>query len=372
MLTLRGLVVGLAIVLTPLAAPIDLGAQEAGDGAWEPTGLGEPVTRLYAPASGALFARTAGGLTRSDDGSTTWAAVALPAAPDERPGAVVVDPTSHATIYAVAEDGIHKTSDDAASWALIRPTEADAPTVLALAVSPADSNLLYLAVSGPRGNHFRFVRSGDGGATWDQLEDQVISTTFACDWIVPLLQPHPTDPNRVFRATSCRTNADNAVLQQSTDRGATWSDVYRPQLAVPRWLLGGQGGAPGRLYLGLVKDYRGGGSLVARSENDGIDWATMLEFSGGSASGGGPNVTVGGLAHDTTMPDRLYVGLNRAQGAGILPSQVRRSTDGGATWADLGPPQLGPIRDLTLGVDDQTLYVATDQGVWRSRVGAAP
>ena len=44
-------------------------------------------------------------------------------------------------------------------------------------VSPADPNLVYLGVSGGRGApaDFRFFRSRDGGATWQQLEEHNFS-----------------------------------------------------------------------------------------------------------------------------------------------------------------------------------------------------
>src|SRR5688572_16684350 len=80
-------------------------AQERVEFSWTQTGLAVPARKLYAPASGALFARTAAGLERSDDGGTSWLAVSLPMAapvpgmPAGWSRAVVVDPTNHAVVY---------------------------------------------------------------------------------------------------------------------------------------------------------------------------------------------------------------------------------------------------------------------------------
>jgi hypothetical protein len=48
---------------------------------------------------------------------------------------------------------------------------------------------------------------------------------------------------------------------------------------------------------------------------------------------------------------------------------VRVSTDAGATWTDIGTLPVKSIYDLALGIDGANLYAATDQGVWRLRVG---
>src|SRR5687768_10769772 len=85
---------------------------------WEQMGLTDPVLQLYAAAGGAFFARTKGGLQRSDDGGVTWREVLLP--PDGHEP-VAVDPTNHLAIYAAGQGGLCKTEDDAATWCLVLP-----------------------------------------------------------------------------------------------------------------------------------------------------------------------------------------------------------------------------------------------------------
>src|SRR6188508_1302234 len=97
----------LAAVLFLLAlatgAPSSVASASSAPGATPPTAQGpewvlldasEPSFQLYAPASGALFARTASGLKRSDDGGATWRTIELPPRTSFQKRIVVeIDPT---------------------------------------------------------------------------------------------------------------------------------------------------------------------------------------------------------------------------------------------------------------------------------------
>src|SRR6185436_5517655 len=90
-------------------------AMVAGDSEWVLSGLSAAVLRVFAPADGVLFATTADGAQRSDDGGATWGPVSLPS------GATLsaVDPIDHTILYADGPDGLLKTSDDTATWRLV-------------------------------------------------------------------------------------------------------------------------------------------------------------------------------------------------------------------------------------------------------------
>jgi len=348
---------------------------------WEPTGLGGRVLQLFTPASGAFFALSEEGLFRSDDAGTTWAPVSLPPLPADVPVArtrIAVDPTDHAILYAGGADGIYKSTDAAASWTLVLPTpERNFSRALSIAPSAADRNLVYLALTGPSiSADFRFLRSRDGGATWEQLE-QVQNTL--CGWGVLILQPHPTDARRAFRTADCYAGRNlQDSLDQSMDQGQTWSAVLRPEVSFPTWLVGGREVAPARFYLASNNDARRGGSSVFRSDDDGATWTDVLRFRGGGTieQPDAPNVWAGGLAYDPARPDRVYVGLRRSVGWSqdriFLGSGVRASADGGAAWFELGRQDLPEIHDLALGIDRSNLYAATERGLWRLDLRAIP
>jgi photosystem II stability/assembly factor-like uncharacterized protein len=307
---------------------------------WEALPLGGRVLQLFTPASGAFFARTPDGLLRSDDGGGSWNRVNTP------PGLqfAAVDPLDHTVLYVSADDGISKSADDAATWTLVLPTGERAAN---MAISPADRDLVYLALTG-RGisADFRFLRSPDGGATWEQLEEHHNSL---CGWGAPILVAHPADPNRLFRTASCYAGRSATVgdtLDLSLDRGASWAALFESRPNFPTDLVGGRGAAPARHYLGV--DYRRDPvAWLYRSDDDGGTWTPVFTQ---------PGATVGGLAYDPAAPDRVFLALG---------SGVKASPDGGATWTDLGRQDLGEINALVLGIDAGNLYAATDQGLWR-------
>lgn len=384
-----GLSSALALTLALVTATFSTGAGTAtgalaqgADGqagpTWTQTSLTEPTSQLFTPTSGALFARTASGLARSDDAGQSWRAVNLPAAPVAGKHSVLVDPTNHTTIYLTATDGIYKTEDDAAHWRMILPAIASTPEnpsatdFRALAVSPADPHVLYATFTSPVTNELRFQRSADGGQTWETLPNVAALPPGAipqkCTWAVTLVQPHLTDPNRLFRAAACNIRGDEVPLKQTRDGGQTFGDaIYKYPLGQVMLLAGGQPDAPQRLYAGVNKDYRGGGSLLARSDDDGASWRTLLEYTGGGGmSGGGPDVSLTGLALDPTNSDRLLVGLNATLNDRPFSSTLRLSLDGGSTWADASPEGIGKLADVAFGVDGRLLFTAGETGVWRA------
>ncbi len=343
---------------------------------WEVVDLEGPVLRLFAPVGGAIFARTDDGFFRGDDGGATWEPVDLPPSP----GAVAVSPIDQGVLYAGGPEGLYRSEDAGATWRLVLAT-ADLPTterVLHVAVSPADPELVYVALTGrssPSAD-FRLLRSRDGGMSWQQLEEAHNSL---CGWGVRILEPHPADPERVFRTAGCYAGRDLVDdLEHSADQGESWSAVIRPEGAFPERLVGGRGAAPTRFYLAANRDARVGGSSIFRSDDDGQSWREVLAFRGGGTAQEStvPDIRVGGLAYNPAAPDRVFVGLNaylsRTPNRPLSGSEVRASTNGGATWAILGGRELGEIRDLALSGDGLSLFAATDRGLWRIRLDQVP
>jgi photosystem II stability/assembly factor-like uncharacterized protein len=356
-------------------------AQGVVPAAWELTSLGGPVLQLFTRADGALYARTETGLFRGDDARTSWAPVGLPPVGAARQ--VEVDPTDRAVLYASGAGGLYKSTDDGATWFLLLPTERH---VQRIAASPADPALVYLALVAAPGisGDFWFLRSRDGGESWEQLEEHHNSL---CGWGIPILLPHPTAPSRAFRAANCLAGRNfGDALWHSADQGVTWSRVFGatslnaadPQLAYPARLVGGRGSAPARYYLAANRDARFGGSTLFRSDDDGRTWTDVLAFRGGGVSDRpeAPSVRLGGLAYDPGQPDRVYVAFNvftgDATGRLLAGSGVTVSVSGGTAWTDLVGQDLGMANDLALDVDGRTLYLATDRGLWRLRLDRIP
>lgn len=373
---LRGLLTMAALTALPLpaarasaAARVATGAapavatRSAEAGAWTLVGPTGGVGRLFAPASGALFAATDFDLFRSDDGGASWRQVELP--PTRRTQrTIAVDPTNHQTIYVESNDGLQRTTDDTASWSLILPTDRH---IRRAAVSPADPGIVYVEHGGDFDSDHFFLASLDQGATWAKREEGHYSL---CGWSTPILTPHPTDPARLFRSAGCYAGRDlSDTLDESRDNAATFTEIFKPKGAFPSRIVGGSGAEPGRFYLASNNDPRGGGSDVFVSTDDGATWSSILTNAGGGTMTGNkaPNVTISSLTYDPSMPGRVFVGLARhddpwkpAANGGLLTT-----TDGGASWTDVGQPELPRVDDLVMGIDGRNLYAATDAGVWR-------
>jgi photosystem II stability/assembly factor-like uncharacterized protein len=326
---------------------------------WELVEASEPALRLFAPASGALFAQTASGLRRSDDGGASWRAVPLPPRKEtQRRIVVAVDPTDHTRLFANGEQGVYRATDDAATWTPLTLPSPSGSAVLSIAVSPADHGLVYLSRSSGEGTGTTMwlLRSADGGDSWELVKESNAGPS--CAYNVAVFWPHPTDPNRVYRRAGCYRSARNAdPLQHSDDRGQTWSEVTAVQQGGTVAIAGGQGAAPDRFYLATHSASSAPDELamrVFRSEDGLGAWAPVLDL---------PGSEVNALVSDPQSPDRVFAGASQGP--------VLASTDGGLSWSPLGMQDLGVVHDLALGVDGQNLYAATDQGVWRYPLGPA-
>ena len=264
-------------------------------------------------------------------------------------------------------------------------TLAVPPSCLSGECHPADPNLLYLGVGGGRGApaDFRFFRSRDGGATWQQLEEHHFSL---CSWNVPILQPHPADARRVFRVADCiagRTFGE--TLTQSTNGGASWTPLFNPQpnappfLGYPQFLVGGQGLEPAavvprgqsrsaRRWLVALPQRRRRGHLERGARLPRRRVARLCAGRGPERAECAP----GRAGVRTAQPDHVYIGRQVFPGFFEPPAggAVAASPDEGETWADLGRQDIGAVSDLAVGTDGGWLFAATDQGLWRWRLGA--
>jgi photosystem II stability/assembly factor-like uncharacterized protein len=281
----------LAILALVGADAPPLRAQEAVG--WELTGLHEPVIQLFTPPSGAFFAQTAGGLLRSDDAGATWVPISLPAGTSS----VAIDGSTPPALYAGGEGGLSRSTDGGASW-----TSLLADKVVKVTVSPADPKLLYLALvpsgietaalpqpGGPGAQYLygpslnathRFVRSRDGGQSWEKLSQA--KPNYYCTAGFSLLQPHPSDPQRVYRSADCYGNWTFAdALERSTDQGAAWAERLVPLAGFPDRLAGGSAANPERLYLSANHEQRVGGASLFRSDDGGGEWVEVAWLTGG-------------------------------------------------------------------------------------------
>jgi photosystem II stability/assembly factor-like uncharacterized protein len=311
------------------------------DQTWIPT-LAGSIRRLYQTTHGTSFAFGPAGLFMTEDAGLTWTALSTPPAPS----VVAIDPSDARTIFVASGSQVYKTVNGGASWVPVLPTGG--LQVLAIAVSPADQNVVFVAMAQYSAS-FQVHRSLDGGATWTIIEGPLLGAT--CIFSVPILMPHPTDPNRVLRTSGCYAGRDvpfGDSVDQSLDQGLSWSVLFHPKPLFPSRLVGGMGSQPGRWYPAAHFGAPPGGTKLFRTDDDGATWSDVLAYATGPA--------LMGVTYDPWTPDRVVAALSN--------DAVTRSDDGGASWTDLasGPTDL---TDVLLTPGSEALLAATQHGVWR-------
>ena len=345
----RAAALGLAsLTIVLLLAPTP--RSEAAESVWEPTGLTEQTMELLAPASGAFFARTLTDTLRSDDGGASWRSLPLPPAYADNPNwrrGFTLDPADHTRMFV----GPWVTHDDGVTWSHLGSWPIESSEGSRLALSPADPNLLYVAFThgGMGTGSVRFLRSRDGGESWEKLltlGPSDFRPTSVID--LTLFQAHYSDPNVMFQSVVGITARDNqGVLRRSADQGTTLQEVLFKPGRIPRRLVGGRGIMPGRFYCSLSSS--DASRELHRSDDDGITWTRIAEIDADQQ-------WINGLDYDPMQPDHVYIAVNDVG--------VRRSEDSGQTWTDLGLTDQS-VSDLALGVDGKNLFAATAHGIYR-------
>lgn len=211
---------------------------------------------VYVAAAGPLWGPGGDrGLFKTTDAGKTWKAV-LTISENTGVNDVAMDPSNPDILYASAyqrrrhvftlidggpESAIYKSTDAGATWNKI---SSGLPSVdmgrIGLAVSPADSNVVYAAVEAADGKGGIF-RSSDKGANWERRNEFDSGAMYYARIV-----PDPKNVDRIF--------VMNVELRESTDGGKTLHKVNEVNHHgdnhamwidpddTKHWLLGSDGG----------------------------------------------------------------------------------------------------------------------------------
>lgn len=205
--------------------------------------------------------------------------------------------------------------------------------VMALAVSPANANLVLAGSAGGG-----IWRSSDGGVTYVPVSDDQI------DLSVGAIAFSASDPNVVYAAMG-EEYLSSGVLR-SADAGLTWIRVSDSSLPSPGYAndIEVDPRNPNRVYLAQYAGLDEGGSLRAAgfylSTNGGQTWSRRLA--------GLPR----DVAVDPGNPDVLYLAMSRVDEGSDRSSGIWKSSDSGQSWSHFyhGPFDPASFIDASIAV----------------------
>lgn len=185
---------------------------------------------VYVAVQGALYGpSTERGLYRSPNGGKTWERV-LYVNPTTGASDISMDPKNPRILYAGMWDhqrkpwkirsggpgsGLYKSTDGGDNWEKLGQGLPDSLGKTAIAVSPANSDVVYAVLEAGQGGVFR---SDDGGASWRQTNSERV--TIARAWYYIELVPDPQNEDVLYVL--------NAPLLRSIDGGKTFESIPNP------------------------------------------------------------------------------------------------------------------------------------------------
>ena len=276
-----------------------------------------PLQTAYVSASGranhGAGVYDAARIYKSTDAGATWNASETGLPPPSVTGScyvsqiavpLVIDPDNPDTLYVglvlgsigdgcpapTVANGIFKSIDGGASWthasnglARIDGAGSSHYNILALAMDPDDSNVLY--AGGYRelsdGGGGRMFKSIDGGANWSDISVGIAGVD------VRAIVVDPADSNTVYAGAGGGSLADPSGVYRSTDGGLTWNSFSIGLPADAATALSLDPHNPARMFAGTP-----GGlwelNRVADADSDGVSTATEdAAPNGGDANGNG-------------------------------------------------------------------------------------
>jgi photosystem II stability/assembly factor-like uncharacterized protein len=369
-------------------------------GAWV-TSLAVPETPPSAHRRTIFAGARTGGVWRTQNNGTTWEPIS-DSAGIASVGAVAVAPTDANVIWvgtgdnsltrsAYWGDGVYKSTDGGATW--VNTGLRDTQHIARIVIHPANPNIVWVAALGHLAtpNQERGVfRSADGGRTW-QRQLFTNDTSGAVDLVIDRRNPdvlYAAMYDAIRLPWKIMEARPGGGIFKTTDGGLHWAklegglphgptgriglDICRanPDIVyaiVDNFSLRSGAATPRDTSFAAPASFIGG--EVYRSDDAGAVWRRV------SADGEDVSRKAG------YSFNQIRVDPNDSERVFLTGSSLLYSSDGGKTWAGLGPgggnraslpfnTTFGDFRDLWIDPEDSShMLAASDGGVTASYDG---
>ncbi len=226
------------------------------------TGCGEKK----APESKLMY----GGVLHSEDGGKTFVPKSLIETADNKMDkslaamnviSLIIDPVDNNIMYAGTEqNGIFKTVDRGEKWKRLDFAPTFTPI---LAIEPINTDVVYAsAIFEGRG---RLFKTNDGGKKWEIVYSEPVLGTH-----VSALAVSPANPNIVFLGTSV-TEKGYSTLSRSVNGGETWTNIVNGKTDISRIAFDAKD--PNIVYVYVEENE------ILRSNDGGDTWESLTEIS---------------------------------------------------------------------------------------------
>jgi photosystem II stability/assembly factor-like uncharacterized protein len=305
------------------------------------------------------------GIWKTTDSGTTWTNTTTTVNSVVPWSAVVIDPTNHQILCAAVGDifgattnGVYKSTNGGTSWTLLSAAPSgQVAGRIAIAVSPTNSQVLYVTVAGTGnagstalGSLYKILRSDNGGTTFTDLTSGTPNYMGGQGWYDTTVVVDPSNSAIVYVAGQAGANS----ILRSINSGVSWTDVSSG------------GSTPHPDHHALVFDAAGklldgdDGGIYRLDNVTPVSWTDLnsnlqtIQFEGIGLHPTNPNQAIGGSQDngtevysgskvwtETDGGDGGFAKFSRTNGSRAyhqIPNGsfgtnfFRRSDDGGVSW----------------------------------------